>query len=57
MKYCIQFKSTDMDGCDVVDCERIVEADSLPRAIHEVLTSCVYKQRILEITNYYWLEE
>lgn len=56
MKYLIEYKATDIDGCDYIECKRVVEADSLPQAIHEVIEmSPVLRQKIIEITNYYWL--
>lgn len=57
-KYRIEYLATDIDGCDIIECNRIVLADSLPQAIHEVITLApVFKQRIIEITNYYWVGE
>lgn len=56
MKYRIEYKATDIEGCDIIECTRIVEANSLPQALHEVIEmSPVFHQKIIEITNYYWL--
>ena len=58
MKYKVEYLATDIDGCDIIECTRIVEADSLPHALHEVIMlTPVFKQRIIEITNYYWVGE
>lgn len=43
---------------DTIFCENIVEANSLLQAIHEIIElSKQMKQRIIEITNYYWVGE
>lgn len=57
-KYRIEYLATDIEGCDIIECARIVIAQDLVHALHEVITLApVFKQRIIEITNYYWVGE
>lgn len=58
MKYVIQYSVSDPMFHDIIDCIRLVEADSLPKAIHEVieLSKCM-NQKMLGITDYYLLED
>lgn len=58
MIYRVEYLATDIDGCDIIECERYVVADSLPKAIHEVTTMApCFRQRIIEITNYYLVDD
>lgn len=58
MKYVIQYSVSEPTFHDIIDCEQVVEADSLPKAIHEVIElSERMHQKMLGITNYYWLED
>lgn len=58
MKYVVEYTTADPMFHDIIENETIVEADSLPKAIHEVieLTNRM-NQKMLGITNYYWAGE
>lgn len=58
MKYEIEYTVADAMFHSTIECENVVEADSLPKAIHEVIELAkIMNQKILRITNYYWLED
>ena len=58
MKYVLRYKALEPMFHSIMEFEVVVKADSLPKAIHEVieLTERMH-QKMLEITNYYWLED
>lgn len=58
MKYMIEFTASDPMFHDMIECERIIEADSLPKAIQETIdTAKMMNLKVLGITNYYWMED
>ena len=58
MKYMIEYSASDAMFHDMIECERVVEANSLPQAIHEVIELAeTLNQKVLGITNYYYMEE
>lgn len=58
MKYMVEFTVSDPMFHDMIECKRVVEADSLRQAINEVYESSIRLHlKILGITNYFKLEE
>ena len=58
MKYKIEYTVADAIFHNMVECENVVEADSLPKAIKEIIDLAKrMNQKMLGITNYYWLED
>lgn len=58
MKYIVEFTASDPMFHEMIECKRIIEADSLPQALHETIESAkIQNLKILGITNYYWLED
>ena len=58
MKYVVEYTTAEPMFHDTIENETIVEADSLPQAIHEVIELVNrMNQKMLGITNYYWLGE
>lgn len=58
MKYMIEYSALEAMFHDTIECERVIEADSLPKAIHEAIESAkMLNQKILDITNYYYMED
>lgn len=58
MKYMIEFTVSEPMFHDMIECERVIEADSLPKAIHEAIeTAKMMNLKVLGITNYYYMED
>lgn len=58
MKYMIEYSALDAMFHNMIECERVIEADSLPQAIHEAIESAkMLNQKVLGITNYYYMED
>lgn len=58
MKYMIEYSASDAMFHDMIECKRVVEADSLSKAIKEAIESAkMLNQKILGITNYYCMED
>lgn len=58
MKYMIEYSASDAMFHNMIECERVIEADSLPQAIHEAIESAkMLNQKVLGITNYYYMED
>lgn len=58
MKYMIEYSASDVMFHDIIECERVIETDSLPKAIKEAIESVkLLNQKILGITNYYYMED
>lgn len=58
MKYMIEYSASDAMFHDMIECKRVIEADSLPQAIYEAIESAkMLNQKILGITNYYYIED
>ena len=58
MKYMIEFSASEPMFHDMIECERVIEADSLPKAIQEAIeTAKMMNLKVLGITNYYYMED
>ncbi len=58
MKYMIEFAASEPMFHDMIECKRIIEADSLPKAIREAIdTAKMMNLKVLGITNYYYMED
>ena len=59
MRYVVEYIATGIDSLSKPKSNRIVVlTNSLPHAIHEAIEYAKRRnQKILEITNYYWLDD